>query len=99
MEGVSDVFIDSDTILLAAELIGAIGIIIGLIISIYKNVERNKQQSVEIRSIQAEQQIICYGILACLKGLREQGCNGPVTEALNKIEKHLNQAAHHHGEE
>ena len=42
--------------------------------------------------------LICYGILACLKGLKEQGCNGPVTAALDKIEKHLNQAAHE-GEE
>ena len=31
---------------------------------------------------------------ACLKGLKEQGCNGPVTEAINKIEKHLNLQAH-----
>ena len=36
----------------------------------------------------------CYGILACLKGLKEQGCNGPVTEALHTLEKHLNQSAH-----
>ena len=26
--------------------------------------------------------------------LKEQGCNGPVSDALNKLEKHLNQAAH-----
>jgi len=41
-----------------------------------------------------EQTLICYGILCCLKGLKEQGCNGPVTEALDKLEKHLNKAAH-----
>ena len=34
------------------------------------------------------------GILACLKGLKEQGCDGPVTDAITKIEKHINQAAH-----
>ena len=34
------------------------------------------------------------GVLACLKGLKEQGCNGPVTAAINKIETHLNQRAH-----
>ena len=28
--------------------------------------------------------MICYGVLACLKGLKEKGCNGPVTDALNK---------------
>lgn len=45
-------------------------------------------------SIKEEQTLLTYGILACLKGLKEQGCNGPVTEAINKIEKHLNQKAH-----
>ena len=38
--------------------------------------------------------LLTYGVLACLKGLKEQGCNGPVTEAINKIEKHLNEKAH-----
>ena len=31
---------------------------------------------------------------ACLKGLQEQGCNGPVTEAVNRIEEYLNKKAH-----
>lgn len=52
------------------------------------------EQAAQIKAIQREQTMICYGVLACLKGLKEQGCNGPVTEALNKLEKHLNQAAH-----
>ena len=38
--------------------------------------------------------MICYGILACLRGLKELDCDGPVTEALDKLEKHLNKAAH-----
>ena len=48
----------------------------------------------DIAAIKAEQTILVYGILACLKGLKEQGCNGPVTEAINTIEKHLNLKAH-----
>ena len=48
----------------------------------------------EISAIRKEQTLICYGVLACLKGLKEQGCNGPVSAALDKMEKHLNQAAH-----
>ncbi len=43
---------------------------------------------------QAEQTLIVYGLLACLKGLAEQGCNGPVSEAIDKLEKHINQKAH-----
>ena len=38
--------------------------------------------------------LLTYAVLACLKGLKEQGCNGPVTEAIGKIEKHTNQKAH-----
>ena len=48
----------------------------------------------QIETIQEEQTLIVYGLLACLKGLQEKGCNGPVTEAVEKIEKHLNRKAH-----
>ena len=48
----------------------------------------------DMHSINKEQTLLTYGILACLKGLREQGCNGPVTDAIDKIDKHLNQKAH-----
>ncbi len=44
--------------------------------------------------IHEEQTLVVYGLLACLKGLAEQGCDGPVTEAIGKIEKHINQKAH-----
>lgn len=51
----------------------------------------------EHQAIRDEQCLQMYGILACLKGLKEQGCDGPVTDAINKIEKHLNQQAHSGG--
>lgn len=51
-------------------------------------------EATDIAELKREQQILTYGILACLKGLKEQGCNGPVTEAIARIEKHLNQRAH-----
>ena len=47
-----------------------------------------------VKSIQDEQTLIVYGLLCCLKGQHEQGCNGPVTEAIDKLEKHINQKAH-----
>lgn len=47
-----------------------------------------------IKSIKEEQTLQCYCILACLKGLAEQGCNGPVHEGINKMEKYLNKKAH-----
>lgn len=48
----------------------------------------------DIKSIKEEQTLLVYGVLACLKGLQEKGCNGPVTEAINKLDKYLNQKAH-----
>lgn len=53
-----------------------------------------RAEAEDIADIKNEQQLLTYGILACLKGLKEQGCNGPVTEAIGMIEKHLNKRAH-----
>lgn len=53
-----------------------------------------KHHEEDMHESRAERQLLIYGILACLKGLKEQGCNGPVTEAIGKIEKHLNAQAH-----
>ena len=64
---------------------------------ITKSAEERREQ--EQSSILDEQTLIVYGLLACLKGLKEQGCNGPVTEAIGKIEKHINLQAHSHEKE
>lgn len=60
----------------------------GKIVALANHHEEDMKESRE------ERQLMIYGLLACLKGLKEQGCNGPVTEAINKIERHLNQKAH-----
>ena len=41
-----------------------------------------------------EQTVLTHGVLACLKGLKEQGCDGPVTEAIEQIEDFINKRAH-----
>ena len=87
-------YIDADIIIKAGALLGALGVIGGVCLWLFKFVERNNRQDRELEAIRKEQTLICYGVLACLKGLKEQGCNGPVTEALNMMEKHLNKAAH-----
>ena len=83
------------TSVIAADVgIAALVAIIGYLVKIITWFQRQKQQDKEIVAIKEEQQLLTYGVLACLKGLKEQGCNGPVTEAINKIEKHINAAAH-----
>lgn len=86
--------ITADTINDAAKLITSLIFLGGLILAVYKFCERSKAQTEQINQMKKEQTLICYGVLCCLKGLKEQGCNGPVTKALDKMEKYLNEAAH-----
>jgi len=82
----------------AAKLIGSLIFFGGLLIAAYKFYAASKAQSEQIAQIKEEQTVCCYGILACLRGLHEQGCDGPVDAALDKLEKHLNMAAHDQNE-
>ncbi len=84
----------ADLIIKIAALISAIGGIGGIVFGIYKWVIKQDRQDEEIKELRDEQTLICYGVLAALKGLKEQGCNGPVSDAINKFEKHLNVQAH-----
>ena len=86
--------VTTQTIISAAALVAAVGALIAMYNKGYDFVKRQKDQDKIIQSIQSEQAILTYGVLACLKGLKEQGCDGPVTEAIQKIEKHLNEKAH-----
>ena len=47
-----------------------------------------------VAGFQEELTLITYGLLACLQGLNEQGCDGPVSAAIDKINKYLNNKAH-----
>lgn len=86
--------VNSNTLISLATLIAAIGSILGVVRWGVKYVDHDKEQDKELKAIRKEQTVICYGVMSCLKGLREQGCDGPVDEALKRLEKHLNEAAH-----
>jgi hypothetical protein len=75
-------------------VITALGVIFGVVFTIYKWYLKNEKQDTSIKEIKEEQSILTKGVLACLKGLKEQGCDGPVTEAIEDIEDHLNKQAH-----
>ena len=79
--------------------------IVGLIVIFYTYFAKvvrftDKQQTLEKdleklgKETKTELQVLTYGVLACLKGLKEQGIDGPVTDAITTIEKHLNEKAH-----
>lgn len=86
--------ITSQTIITAAAVLAAIVAIFKYYNKVYDLVKHQKDQDGDIKTIKKEQTLIIYGVFACLKGMHEQGANGPVTEAIDKIEKHINLAAH-----
>ena len=88
------VTITPQAVITAASLLAALGSLGGMAAWWVRFIDRDKRQDAELKAIRREQTLLCYGMTACLKGLKEQGCNGPVTTALDKLEKHLNQAAH-----
>lgn len=101
--------LSAQTIITGGALLGAASALVALFVKLVRWVDRQKAQDLELQAIKAgheadyntvqeELTLLTYGVLSCLKGLQEQGCNGPVTAAINKMEKHLNQKAHDHKE-
>lgn len=84
----------ANTIITVGAVITALGVILGWLFTGYRWYLKNEKQETSIKEIKAEQTILTRGVLACLKGLKEQGCNGPVTEAITDIETFLNNQAH-----
>ena len=82
------------TVISIAAVITAITTVFGKYNKMYDFVKRQEEQDKLIKNIQDEQAILTFGVWACLKGLQEQGCDGAVTDAINKLEKHLNEKAH-----
>ena len=93
------------SIITVAAVIAAATAIAAAIAGLVRWVDKHKHRDKEIETlrnthindmaaVKKELALIIEGQLACLKGLQEQGCNGPVTAAVNKIETHLNERAH-----
>ena len=77
-----------------AATITALGVVFGAIFAAHKWFLKQEKQDGDIKAIKEEQTVLVHGVLACLMGLKEQGCNGPVTDAINQLEKHINKQAH-----
>ena len=98
-------YITWHTLITAAAVVAAGAAIAGYYNRALRWVDKQSAQDKKISTLESdsaqrfaelgkEQTLLTYGILACLKGVKEQGCNGPVTEAINKIDRHLNEKAH-----
>lgn len=87
-------YIDANTITVIASVITALVVIFSAVFAVYKWYLKQEKQDKDIKSIKTENGVICYGLLACLDGLKQLGANGNVTDAYNKLEKHINNQAH-----
>lgn len=98
-------YVDADMIVKASVLVGALGALAAVVYKIIKWFQAQEKQTKDIEALRGQEKkdiqsikdelcLLTYATLACLKGLKEQGCNGPVTEAIGKVEKHINQSAH-----
>ena len=85
----------TQTIITLAAVVSALGGLLALLRRVSRWVDRQQVQDTEISNIKAEQQVICYALLACLDGLKQLGANGNVTKAHATLDKHLNKNAHH----
>ncbi len=84
----------AQVIITIASVITALGVIFGAVFAFHNWLLKREKNNSDIKSIKEEQSILTKGVLACLKGLKEQGCNGPVTEAIQDIEEYVNKQAH-----
>ena len=90
------------TILTVAEVLGALGVIFGLIFALFRWILRQNKQDEEIEKIKSEDikqlkeenTLICYGLSACLDGLEQLGANHTVPKVKSMLNKHLNVQAH-----
>ncbi len=93
------------SVITAAAIVGAVVALVSYFSKVVRWVDKQAKQDEDIRKlrqhheddmkvIKEEQAVIVHGVLACLKGLREQGCNGPVKEGIAEIEEYLNKKAH-----
>lgn len=98
-------YVDVDTIIKLAALIGALTTIFILVKKVLAQMEQPKKNEGDIKAlrdehkkdieaIQKEQQLICFCLLATLDGLKQLGANGDVTKAHNRLQNYLNNTAH-----
>ncbi|MGD6877822.1 hypothetical protein [Bacillus infantis] len=86
--------ITASTIITIASLLTAIGAIFTVVFKVHKWFLKQEKQDEDIKNLKDEQRIICTGVLACLDGLEQLGCNHSVPKAKEKLEEHINNAAH-----
>lgn len=90
----SSVTVSADTIITIAAVIGALGVIFGVIFAVYRWYLKQEKQDKDIVRIKEEDTLIVFALSACLDGLQQLGANHTVSIAKDKLDKYINQQAH-----
>ncbi|WP_293391901.1 hypothetical protein [Phascolarctobacterium sp.] len=90
----SSVTVSADTIITIAAVIGALGVIFGVVFAVYRWYLKQEKQDKDIAHIKEEDTLIVFALSACLDGLQQLGANHTVPIAKDKLDKYINQRAH-----
>lgn len=88
------VTVSADTIITIAAVIGALGVIFGVVFAVYRWYLKQEKQDKDIAHIKEEDTLIVFALSACLDGLQQLGANHAVPIAKDKLDKYINQRAH-----
>ena len=86
--------ISADAIITIAAVIGALGVIFGVVFAVYRWYLKQEKQDKDITRIKEEDTLIVFALSACLDGLQQLGANHTVPIAKDKLDKYINQQAH-----
>ena len=90
----SSVTVSADTIITIAAVIGALGVIFGVVFAVYRWYLKQEKQDKDIAHIKEEDTLIVFALSACLDGLQQLGAKHTVPIAKDKLDKYINQRAH-----
>ena len=90
----SSVTVSADAIITIAAVIGALGVIFGVVFAVYRWYLKQEKQDKDIAHIKEEDTLIVFALSACLDGLQQLGANHTVPIAKDKLDKYINQRAH-----
>ena len=90
----SSVTVSADTIITIAAVIGALGVMFGVVFAVYRWYLKQEKQDKDIAHIKEEDTLIVFALSACLDGLQQLGANHTVPIAKDKLDKYINQRAH-----
>ena len=88
------VTVSADAIITIAAVIGALGVIFGVVFAVYRWYLKQEKQDKDITRIKGEDTLIVFALSACLDGLQQLGANHTVSIAKDKLDKYINQQAH-----